>query len=93
VSGRVISAIAAGAAALGALIVWLVGHSDSTLARWSAIAGVVSAAVAVLALAAAAVPLLRRDGEKALQSVHAEGSVQAVVNGDINNIYTSRDDR
>lgn len=45
------------AVTLIAAIIWLESRPDVVLARWSAIAGVISAVVAVLALVVALVPL------------------------------------
>lgn len=50
-----------GIVAMIAAAVWLGSRSDTTLARWSEIAGLISAVVAVLALVVAAVPLWRHD--------------------------------
>jgi len=58
--GRAYSAIvacASGGTALIAAVVWLESRPDDTLTRWSEIAGVIAAVAAVLALAAALVPL------------------------------------
>ena len=50
-----------GVVALVALALWLASRSDALLARWSAVAGVISALVTILALVAALVPLWRHD--------------------------------
>jgi membrane protein implicated in regulation of membrane protease activity len=52
-----------GIVAIVATAVWLGSRSDATLARWSAIASVISVVVAVLALVAAVVPLWRHDDD------------------------------
>lgn len=59
------------AAALVALVLWLGSQSDTALARWSSIATVFAAVVAVLALAAAVVPLLRHDSGAADAKLNA----------------------
>lgn len=48
-----------------ATIAWLGWHSDARLARWSSIAGVVSAGLSALALAVAIVPMWSRRDEGA----------------------------
>lgn len=59
-----IIACAGGMAALTATAIWLASWSDAVLAHWSAVAAVVSGAVAVLTLAVAIVPLWPRSGGK-----------------------------
>lgn len=49
--------------AMTMLILWLDSRSDTALARWSSIAGVLSAVIATLTLVAAAVPLWRHDND------------------------------
>lgn len=51
-----------GVAALVAMAIWLASWSDAVLARWSAIAAVISGVVAVLALVVAIIPLWPRNG-------------------------------
>jgi hypothetical protein len=65
-------------AAAGALVLWLGSRSDTTLARWSSIATIFSAAVTVLALVAAVIPLWRHDdgsGTEARRDAPETGTV------------------
>jgi hypothetical protein len=69
-SGRARLAVIAGvcgAAALIAATVWLTSRSNAAIARWSGIAGVISAGVAVLTLVVTLVPLWR-DGRGEAQT-------------------------
>lgn len=60
-TGAIIVACVSGVMALAAVALWLASRSDAVLARWSAVAGVITGVVAVLTLAVALVPLWRRD--------------------------------
>jgi hypothetical protein len=91
--------------ALAAAIVWLDSRPDTQLSHWTSVATVVSAAVSVLALAAAVIPLLHRDvrpgaeegaekpaGDKVVQKIvnRGSGTVNVVGKGTQNNADRGR---
>ena len=59
-----IVACVGGVVALAAMAIWLTSRSDAALARWSAVAAVVSGVVAVLTLAVTIIPLWPRNEGK-----------------------------
>lgn len=87
-TGVTIVACVSGVAALVAVTLWLASRSDAVLAHWSAVAGVIAGVAAVLTLAAALVPLWRRDdrgdsdgkrdqelpGGTVTQTIHSSGA-------------------
>lgn len=94
VSGRARIAIVAcvgGVTALAATALWLSSRPDAELARWSAVATVVSGVVTVLALAVAIAPLCRGQNPKGrgvqpprsavTQTIHSNGPVNVVGEG------------
>jgi hypothetical protein len=58
-----VAVVSFGLAAGAATVVWLGFRSDTTLVRWSAIGGVVTAGVGVVALVVALVPLWSRNSD------------------------------
>ncbi len=72
-----IAASIAGMIAIVASVVWLASRSDATLARWSAIAGVISAMVAVSALVVAVIPLWQRDDSRKASAGHGNQARRA----------------
>lgn len=69
------------------MAIWLASWSDAVLARWSAIAAVISGAVAVLALAVAIIPLWPRNGVRnaggttVTQNIHGNGPMNVLGEG------------
>ena len=59
-----------------AAIAWLGWHSDAELARWSSIAGVISAVLSALAVVLALVPILQGKGGEAGRADHDKEAAQ-----------------
>lgn len=97
-NGRARVAIVAcvgGAVALVAMAIWLASWPDAALARWSAVAAVVSGVVTILTLVVAIVPLWPHGDDKDVgeqekrplpgssitQNIHSNGPVNVVGEG------------